>query len=104
MDLSQIPQGPQGQDPSQQSQPDRPSEVAVTITKEADGTFTVAPETDEDQDQAGPESQATEGQEASQSQTAQNIDQALQIAKSILTGNPAMQAQRSQVAQEVFGQ
>lgn len=87
-------------------QPDQPDQVAVTITKEGDGTFTVEPETDEDPQSgvpAGPESQAIEGQEAGQAKKVRTIDEALQMAKTMLMGGDQNAAMRNQIAQQVFG-
>ena len=63
--------------------PEQPG-PAVTITKQADGSYSVAPETDEAATTA--ETPAMEGQEAGQGQTAKTLDEALDLARAMLEG------------------
>ena len=73
MDMTMPPQGAQ----PAQDMPEQPG-PAVTITKQADGSYSVAPETDEAATTA--ETPAMEGQEAGQGQTAKTLDEALDLA------------------------
>lgn len=88
-----LPQAPMAQDPAAVPAAPEQTGSAVTITKLPDGTFTVAPETDDAA--MTPETPGMESQEESSAQPAATIDEALDLARQMLDGGGEMSPEQA---------
>lgn len=89
----EIPQAVPEQPQQEQAAPS----FQVCIAPQPDGSFTVSKEPMGQEMDEGAEGQEPQGQPA------KSVDEALQMAKQMLTGGDQAQAQRADIAAQVYG-